>query len=59
MLIGFIYQMGSHPSYTFKDVDMKANLNYYLKQVKEVHDEESKIIAQWRVIKKLKSQIIN
>ncbi len=54
MLIGFIYQMGNHPSYTFKDVDMKASLTKYLKQVKDVHDEESKILVQWKVVKKLK-----
>lgn len=54
MLIGFIYQIGNHPSYSFKEVEMRANMNKYLKQVKDVHDEERKIIAQWRVLKRLK-----
>lgn len=53
MLIGFLYQLGNAPDYTFQGVEMRANINVYMSQVKKVLIDESKIVCRW-VIKKVK-----
>ena len=55
MLLGFIYQIGQTPDYSFKEVKMLSTMTNYMKQVKEVHDNKNKILCQWKVFKKYRA----
>lgn len=54
MLIGFLYQLGNPPIARFAPVNMKAAMNLYMNQFREVSNNEGNVVCKWKVYSKKK-----